>query len=128
MAAAISRHVGARYVVITDINEYRLDLTLKFGVNSAVNASKEKLSRTMKDLSMTEGFDIGLEMSGSPIAFNSMLDSMNHGGKVALLGIPPSDMKIDWDNVIFKGLIIKGSMAEKCLKHGTKWLAWYNRG
>ena len=108
MAAAIARHVGARHVVITDINEYRLKLARQFGVTATVNAAKENLDDTIRKLGMSEGFDIGLEMSGSPIAFNTMLEQMNHGGKVALLGIPPADMVIDWTKVIFKGLIIKG--------------------
>lgn len=108
MAAAIARHVGARHVVITDINEYRLKLARQFGVTATVNAAKENLDDTVRKLGMSEGFDIGLEMSGSPIAFNTMLEQMNHGGKVALLGIPPADMVIDWTKVIFKGLIIKG--------------------
>ena len=108
MAAAIAKHAGARHVVITDINEYRLDLARKMGVTRAVNVTKHKLEGVMAELGMTEGFDVGLEMSGAPVAFNSMLTNMTHGGKVALLGIPPSDMTIDWGKVIFKGLIVKG--------------------
>ena len=108
MAAAVAKHVGARHVVITDVNEYRLDLARKMGVTRAVNVANENLTDVMDELGMKEGFDVGLEMSGNPMAFNSMLSSMNHGGKVALLGIPPSDMGIDWTQVIFKGLIIKG--------------------
>ena len=108
MAAAVAKHVGARHVVITDVNEYRLDLARKMGATRAVNVATEKLEDVMKELGMTEGFDIGLEMSGVPSAFNSMLDNMNHGGKIAMLGIPPSDMAVDWNQVIFKGLVIKG--------------------
>jgi threonine 3-dehydrogenase len=108
MAAAVAKHVGARHVVITDVNEYRLDLARKMGATRAVNVATEKLEDVMKELGMTEGFDIGLEMSGVPVAFNSMLNNMNHGGKIAMLGIPPSDMAVDWNQVIFKGLIIKG--------------------
>ena len=108
MAAAVAKHVGARYVVITDVNEYRLDLARKMGVTRAVNVINEKLEDVMSDLGMKEGFDVGLEMSGNPSAFNSMLKTMNHGGRIALLGIPPSDMAIDWNQVIFKGLVIKG--------------------
>ncbi|WP_105199555.1 MULTISPECIES: L-threonine 3-dehydrogenase [unclassified Pseudoalteromonas] len=108
MAAAVAKHVGARNVVITDINEYRLDLAKKMGATRTVNVSQEKLEDVMKELGMTEGFDVGLEMSGVPVAFNSMLNNMNHGGKIAMLGIPPSDMAVDWNQVIFKGLIIKG--------------------
>ena len=108
MAAAVAKHVGARHIVITDINEYRLDLAKKMGVTRAVNIGTEKLETVMEELGMSEGFDVGLEMSGNPSAFNTMLSNMNHGGKVALLGIPPSDMAVDWNQVIFKGLIIKG--------------------
>ncbi|CCQ09494.1 L-threonine 3-dehydrogenase [Pseudoalteromonas luteoviolacea B = ATCC 29581] len=108
MAAAVAKHVGARHVVITDVNEYRLDLARKMGATRAVNVANENLKDVMKDLGMTEGFDIGLEMSGVPSAFSNMLNSMNHGGKIAMLGIPPSDMAIDWNQVIFKGLVIKG--------------------
>ncbi|WP_105167109.1 L-threonine 3-dehydrogenase [Pseudoalteromonas sp. T1lg23B] len=108
MAAAVAKHVGARHVVITDVNEYRLDLARKMGATRAVNVANEKLEDVMKELGMTEGFDIGLEMSGVPVAFNGMLNNMNHGGKIAMLGIPPSDMAVDWNQVIFKGLVIKG--------------------
>lgn len=108
MAAAVAKHVGARYVVITDINEYRLDLAKKMGVTRAVNVSKESLSDTMSELGMAEGFDVGLEMSGVPSAFGDMLAKMNHGGKIAMLGIPPKSVAIDWNQVIFKGLTIKG--------------------
>lgn len=108
MAAAVCRHVGARHVVITDVNEYRLELARKMGATRAVNVSKESLKDVMKELGMTEGFDVGLEMSGVPSAFHAMLDTMNHGGKVAMLGIPGGEMAIDWSKVIFKGLAIKG--------------------
>ncbi len=108
MAAAVCRHVGARHVVITDVNDYRLDLAKKMGASRAVNVAKENLSDVMAELGMTEGFDVGLEMSGVPQAFQQMLNTMNHGGKIAMLGIPPGEMAIDWNKVIFKGLIIKG--------------------
>jgi len=108
MAAAVCRHVGARHVVITDINEYRLELARQMGATRAVNVAKEKLPEVMAELGMREGFDVGLEMSGVPAAFSSMLETMNHGGKIAMLGIPPASMAIDWNQVIFKGLIIKG--------------------
>jgi threonine 3-dehydrogenase len=108
MAAAVAQHVGARHVVITDVNEYRLDLARKMGASRAVNVAKESLKDVMNDLGMTEGFDVGLEMSGVPAAFRDMLDKMNHGGKVAMLGIPSGDVAIDWNKVIFKGLVIKG--------------------
>lgn len=108
MAAAVARHVGARHVVITDVNEYRLDLARKMGVTRAVNVSQEKLSDVMQEIGMTEGFDVGMEMSGVPSAFIDMIDNMNNGGKIAMLGIPSQDMAIDWSKIIFKGLIIKG--------------------
>ncbi|MEX6315944.1 L-threonine 3-dehydrogenase [Providencia manganoxydans] len=108
MAAAVCRHVGARHVVITDVNDYRLELAQKMGVTRAVNVSRENLKDVMKELGMQEGFDVALEVSGSPAAFRSMLETMNHGGRIALLGIPSSEMAIDWGQVIFKGLFIKG--------------------
>ncbi|WP_163835757.1 L-threonine 3-dehydrogenase [Spartinivicinus ruber] len=108
MAAAVARHVGARHVVITDINDYRLSLAKQMGATRTVNVAKEQLEDVMKQLKMEEGFDVGLEMSGVPVAFKSMLKNMNHGGKIAMLGIPPGEMAIDWSEVIFKGLDIKG--------------------
>jgi threonine 3-dehydrogenase len=108
MAAAICRHVGARHVVITDINDYRLGLAAKMGATRTVNVQRDDLDHVMGELNMTEGFDVGLEMSGNPTAFRDMLRTMHHGGKVALLGIPPGDTSIDWNQVIFKGLVIKG--------------------
>jgi threonine 3-dehydrogenase len=108
MAAAVAKHVGARHVVVTDINPYRLELAKKMGATRAVDVSKEDLKDVMNELGMTEGFDVGLEMSGVPIAFRDMLNKMNHGGKIAMLGIPPQDVAIDWNQVIFKGLVIKG--------------------
>lgn len=108
MAASVSKHVGARHVVITDINPYRLALAEKLGVTRAVNVAETSLQQVMSELGMTEGFDVGLEMSGVPAAFRDMLNKMNHGGKVAMLGIPPQDVAIDWNLVIFKGLVIKG--------------------
>ncbi|MEP1742949.1 MAG: L-threonine 3-dehydrogenase [Kangiellaceae bacterium] len=108
MAAAVCRHVGARHVVITDVNDYRLELAEKMGATKAVNVSNTDLKDVMNDLGMTEGFDVALEMSGVPSAVQSMLATMNNGGKIAMLGIPPSDMAVDWNQVIFKGLQIKG--------------------
>lgn len=108
MAAAVAKHVGARHVVITDVNPYRLALAEKMGATRAVNVSTTKLKDVMNELGMTEGFDVGLEMSGVPTAFRDMLNNMNNGGKIAMLGIPPQDVAIDWNQVIFKGLTIKG--------------------
>lgn len=108
MAVAICKHAGARHVVITDVNDYRLDLARKMGATKAVNVKNDDLKKVMKDLKMTEGFDVGLEMSGNPSAFRQMIELTRHGGKIALLGIPPADTSIDWNHVIFKGLFIKG--------------------
>ena len=108
MAAAVCRHVGARHVVITDVNEYRLSLARKMGATRVVNVAEQRLEKVMAELDMSEGFDVGLEMSGVPSAVQSMLATMNNGGKIAMLGIPPSDMAVDWNRVIFKGLQIKG--------------------
>jgi threonine 3-dehydrogenase len=108
MAVAIARYAGARHIVITDINDYRLDLARKMGATRALNVSKESIDQTMTDLGMEEGFDVGMEMSGNPSAFRDMLRSMHHGGKIAILGIPPDEMSIDWTQVIFKGLVLKG--------------------
>ena len=108
MAAAVCKHIGARRVVITDINDERLELAKKLGIQYTVNTAKEDLSNIMEQLSIKEGFDVGLEMSGSEIAFNTMIDHMIHGGKIALLGLLKSDSKIDWSKIIFNGLIIKG--------------------
>jgi threonine 3-dehydrogenase len=108
MSAAIARHAGARHVVITDVNEYRLDLAKRMGVTRTVNVAKEKLADVQKELGMDEGFDVGLEMSGNPSAFNDMLANMCHGGKIAMLGIPEREMAIDWNTVVFNMLTIKG--------------------
>ncbi len=108
MAAAVVRHAGARYVVITDINPYRLELARKVGVTRAVDARNTALRDVQKELGMKEGFDVGLEMSGNAAAFRDMLANMCHGGKIALLGIPNGEMAIDWNTVIFNMLTIKG--------------------
>ncbi len=108
MAVAIAKYAGARHVVITDINDYRLGLATKMGATRALNVTRDSLDDTMRDLGMEEGFDVGMEMSGNPQAFRDMLRTMHHGGKVAILGIPPDEMAIDWTDVIFKGLELKG--------------------
>ena len=108
MAVAIARYAGARHVVITDVNDYRLGLAREMGATRAINVTSGTIDDTMKDLGMAEGFDVGMEMSGNPQAFRDMLRTMHHGGKIAMLGIPPGDMAIDWNQVIFKGLIVKG--------------------
>lgn len=109
MAIAMARHAGARHVVITDVNPYRLELAKKVkGLTAAVDASKQDIHQVMKDLRMTEGFDVGMEMSGNPQALNMMLDAMAHGGKIAMLGIQPERTGVDWDKIVFKGLTIRG--------------------
>ena len=108
MAVAIAKYAGARHVVITDVNDYRLDLARKMGATRAVNVNKELLDTSMLELGMEEGFDVGMEMSGNPQAFRDMLRTMHHGAKVAILGIPPEETAIDWNQVIFKGLELKG--------------------
>lgn len=107
MAAAIARHVGARHIVITDINDYRLDLAKKMGATAAINVTHTSIPAAMQALSMV-GFDIGLEMSGNAQAFEAMLENMYHGGRIALLGILPNTTQINWNQVIFKGLHLKG--------------------
>lgn len=119
MAAAISRHVGARHVVITDINEYRLDLAKKMGATRTVNVAKESLKEVMNELQMKEGFDVGLEMSGVESGFNNMIDSMKNGGKIALLGIQKADANVNWEKIIFNGLTIKGIYGREM------WETWY---
>ena len=108
MAVAIAKYAGARHVVITDVNDYRLDLARKMGATAAVNVTTDLLDKTMLDLGMEEGFDVGMEMSGNPQAFRDMLKTMHHGGKIAMLGILPAETAIDWNQVIFKGLKLKG--------------------
>ena len=128
MAVAIAKHVGARHVVITDVNDYRLELAKKMGATRAVNVAKQDLKEVMRELGMTEGFDVGLEMSGNPQAFRQMLETMNHGGKVALLGIPPSNTAIDWNQVIFKGLEIKGIYGREMFETWYKMVALIQSG
>ena len=108
MAAAVAHHAGARFVVITDQNEYRLALAKRMGATVAHDIRQGKLADVQKQLGMREGFDIGLEMSGSPAAFRDMIDNMCHGGRIAMLGIPPDQMAIDWNKVVFNMLTIKG--------------------
>ncbi len=128
MAAAICKHAGARHIVVTDVNEYRLGLAKALGATRVVNVSTTKLPDVMRDLHMTEGFDVGMEMSGSPTAFRDMLEAMHHGGRVALLGIPPADTRIDWNHVIFKGLIIKGIYGREMFETWYKMSAMLQSG
>jgi len=108
MAAAVAKHAGARFVVVTDLNDYRLELARKMGATVALNVRNGSLKEVQQKLGMKEGFDVGLEMSGSPAAFRDMIGSMCHGGRIAMLGIPSADMAIDWRKVIFNMLTIKG--------------------
>jgi len=108
MAAAVVRHAAARYVVITDINDYRLDLARKVGVDLALNVKQTSIAETQKTLGMQEGFDVGLEMSGNASAFRDMIHNLCHGGKIAILGIPTAEIAINWREVIFNMLTIKG--------------------
>jgi threonine 3-dehydrogenase len=108
MAAAVCRHAGARHVVITDVVDNRLQMAQKLGATRTVNVTRESLDTVMRELDMREGFDVGLEMSGNPQAFNDLLASMCHGGKVSILGIPGENTAIDWTKVIFNMLTLKG--------------------
>jgi threonine 3-dehydrogenase len=108
MATAIARHAGARYIITTDLIPYRLELAKKMGATIALNIREKSIAQVQKELGMKEGFDVGLEMSGSGDAFRDMLANMCHGGKIAMLGIPNEDLAIDWNTVIFGGLTIKG--------------------
>jgi threonine 3-dehydrogenase len=108
LAAAVAKHAGARFVVVTDVNPWRLDLAKKLGADRVVDVNHESLTAVQSELGMTEGFDVGLEMSGNPQAFRDMLDNMCHGGKIAMLGIPPEEIAIDWNKVVFNMLTIKG--------------------
>ena len=108
MATKIVRHAGARHVVVSDVNPYRLDLAKKMGATLAINVKEQSIADAQQILGMREGFDVGLEMSGSPDAFRDMLANMCHGGKISMLGIPNGEMAIDWNTVIFNMLTIKG--------------------
>ena len=108
MAVAVARHAGARYVVVTDVNPYRLELARRMGATVALDVRNGDLADVQRDLGMVEGFDVGLEMSGNPAAFRSMLENMCHGGRIAMLGIPAEPIAIDWNTVVFRSLTIKG--------------------
>lgn len=108
MAAAVARHAGARYIVITDVNPYRLELAKTMGITLAVNPTETNLTDVQRQLGMVEGFDVGMEMSGNPQAFTDMIDQMCHGGKIAILGIMNGEPEIDWNTIVFNGLHLKG--------------------
>ena len=128
MAVAIAKYAGARNVVITDVNPYRLDLARKMGATRAVDVSKEELKTVMAELDMTEGFDVGMEMSGNGMAFKSMIDAIVNGGRVAMLGILPEDLAIDWGKVIFKGLFLKGIYGREMFETWYKMAAMIQGG
>lgn len=128
MGAMVARRAGARKVVITDINPVRLELARKVGIEHVVDASKEDLTQVMAAIGMTEGFDVGLEMSGAPPAFRSMIDAMNNGGKIAILGIAPDGFGIDWNKVIFKMLTLKGIYGREMFETWYKMIAFVQGG
>jgi threonine 3-dehydrogenase len=128
MATAIVRFIGARNVVITDVNDYRLELARKMGATLALNVTRDKLEDAMKQLGMQEGFDVGLEMSGNAAALRDMLRTMHHGGGIAMLGIPPTEVAIDWNEVILKGLTIKGIYGRQMFETWYKMAALLQSG
>ena len=128
MAAAISKHVGARHVVVTDLNPYRLELARRMGATRAVDVRTQTLGDVMQSLGMTEGFDVGMEMSGNGQAFRDLLSVMNNGGRVAILGIPPNEVSIDWNQVIFKGLVLKGVYGREMFETWYKMVAMLQSG
>ena len=128
MACAVSAFAGARHIVITDVNDYRLDLAKKMGARRTVNVAKENLRTVMTDLKMDEGFDVGLEMSGNTDAFRTMIDVMRPAGKIAMLGIPPAEMGIDWGKFILKGLTIKGIYGREMFETWYKMIVMVQSG
>ncbi|MCO5153899.1 MULTISPECIES: L-threonine 3-dehydrogenase [unclassified Shinella] len=128
MGAMVAKRSGARKVVITDINPVRLDLARKVGIDYVVDASSQDLAEVMAEIGMTEGFDVGLEMSGAPPAFRSMIDAMNNGGKIAILGIAPDGFGIDWNKVIFKMLTLKGIYGREMFETWYKMIAFVQGG
>ena len=128
MAIAIARHVGARNIVITDVNPYRLALAEKLHPTRTVNVAKESLPDVMKELELEDGFDVGLEMSGNPAALNQMIANMRHGGNIALLGILPKGVGIDWVKVIFSGLFLKGIYGREMYETWFKMISMLQSG
>ena len=127
MAVAVARHVGARYIVVTDVNEYRLELAETMGADREVHADTD-LGGVMAELGMREGFDVGLEMSGQPSALHDMITHMNNGGDIALLGIPPKQAPIDWNDIVFKGLTLQGIYGRRMFETWYKMLAMLETG
>lgn len=128
MSVAIARHIGARFIVVTDPNDYRLAIAEKLGADRIVRVGSDSLAATMTDLEMREGFDVGLEMSGNSSALHDMIDTMNNGGQIALLGIPPVDAPIDWNDIIFKGLTLTGIYGRRMFETWYKMLAMLQTG
>ena len=128
MATAIARHVGARYIVVTDVNDYRLDLAESMGADRELNVTTDTVAGAMVDLGMREGFDVGLEMSGNPEALHDMITTMDNGGKIALLGIPPKQAPIDWNDIVFKGLTLQGIYGRRMFETWYKMLAMLETG
>ena len=128
MAVAIARHVGARYIVVTDVNEYRLELSQTMGADRELNVLTDSLDDVMADLDMREGFDVGLEMSGQPSALHDMITHMDNGGDIALLGIPPKQAPIDWNDIVFKGLTLQGIYGRRMFETWYKMLAMLQTG
>ncbi len=128
MACAIARHVGARHIVVTDINDYRLRLAEKMGATRTINVKKNDLTTIIPELGMKEGFDVGMEMSGNPTAFRQMLELMHHGGNIALLGIPPKDFAVNWNEIIFKSLNLRGIYGREMFDTWYKMVAMLQSG
>lgn len=128
MAAAVARHVGARHVVVTDVNDFRLQMAAQMGADRVVNVGVENLREVMSELGMREGFDVGLEMSGSPAAMSQMMDHLNHGGRIAQLGIPPEPVAVDYNTLVFKGLTLKGIYGREMYETWYKMTAMLESG
>jgi threonine 3-dehydrogenase len=128
MAIAIARHVGARNIVVTDVNDYRLSIAETMGADAELNTTRDSLTDTMSSLGIVEGFDVGLEMSGHPDALHDMISTMDNGGKIALLGIPPKQAPIDWNDIVFKGLTLQGIYGRKMFETWYKMLAMLQTG
>jgi threonine 3-dehydrogenase len=128
MATAIARHVGARYIVVTDVNDYRLELAETMGADRELNVTRDSVQSVMADLGMREGFDVGLEMSGNPEALHDMITTMDNGGNIALLGIPPKQAPIDWNDIVFKGLTLQGIYGRRMFETWYKMLAMLETG
>lgn len=128
MAGAVARHVGARHVVITDINNDRLDLAAKVADVTTVNPTETDLQTVASDLGMKEGFDVGLEMSGAPVAFDQMVEALIMGGRIAMLGIPPGKSPVDWSRIVFKAITIKGVYGREIFETWYKMIAMLQNG